>query len=189
MTMHKAFLLCLRASSMLAILAMLACQADEPGSAPSADTGQRAESQQLGMVLDAIPGTWAIQNAESLSLAPTGEQQGEIWVETEAGTFNLVQAVNDWKERYEAMADGSFLGQLELGSQLGPAYTVRGRYTHEGARVEERRIMAVHPGGAGLVHMIYRYPEESDSQARAQEMFGLFAGLEHLDPGVPSDAG
>jgi hypothetical protein len=110
-------------------------------------------------------------------------------VEIDHNVFNLVVAVNDWKDRYEAMPDGGFLGQLELGTQLGPAYTVRGSYAHEGTKVEERRIMALHPAGLGIVQMVYRYPEGSDSQAKAQEMFGIFAGLEGLNLGTPGEEG
>jgi hypothetical protein len=166
---------------------MISCQPGDDGAAEPTGAGQRAESHALGLSLDGIPDTWTIQDAEALRLTPTGEVQGEIWIEIDHNIFNLVQAVNDWKERYEAMPDGRFLGQLELGTQLGPAYTVRGRYTHEGANVEERRIITLHPGGVGLSHMVYRYPGESDSKARGQEMFGLFGGLEPLASEVTSE--
>jgi hypothetical protein len=96
---------------------------------------------------------------------------------------NLVEAVNAREEEVEAMPDGEFLGQVELGSEhLGALYSTRGRYAGEDRQtVEEIRIFAVHPTANRLLHMTYRYPPApGQTQARLLDQAAVAMG--YIEP-------
>lgn len=86
---------------------------------------------------------------------------------------NLIDAVKAQKAAIEAKPNGAFLGQVELGSQIGRAFSTRGRYTDGGSEVEEIRLLAVHPSGDRLLAIVYRYPPvPGDTQKRIEEAMG-----------------
>lgn len=102
---------------------------------------------------------------------------------------NLVDAVNDRKAEVEELPGGQFLGQIELGGPLGPAYSTRARYTgDDGKEVEEVRIFTVHPAGNRLLYMTYRY-DAAAGQTKARMMdqaFEAFGYIEPLEGAAPS---
>lgn len=113
--------------------------------------------------------------------------------EPQVAGVNLVQAVNGQKVEIEARPDGKFFGQVQLMTQLGNAYSTRGRYTSEdGQEIEETRIFAVHPAGDRLLWATYRYPPTpGGAKTRSEEAmtaFGLITPLAAGDDGVTGDA-
>jgi hypothetical protein len=101
---------------------------------------------------------------------------------------NLVEAVNQQKAAIEGRPNGKFMGQVQLGSQLGNAYSTRGRYTgDDGRESEEIRLFAVHPEGDRLLSLTYRYhADTSDSKERTQE---AMAALGLVSPAAAEPAG
>jgi len=95
---------------------------------------------------------------------------------------NLVNAVNDRKAEVEKLPNGVFLGQVELGGPLGPAFSTRVRYTDaEGHEVEEVRIFTVHPKGNRLLYMTYRY-EAAPGQTKERLQDQAFEAFGYLEP-------
>lgn len=174
------------ALSLCALLALaglsVACQKPAP-EPPSAPASTRVESLELGLALANVPEGFKVLDSASLRLGRTDDQTGELWVEVGPSTptgINMVQVVRDWEDQYKAMPEGQFLGQLELGSQFGTTFTVRGRYSKDGLTMEERRIFTVYPGGDRLVTMVYSYPAGEDTKVRSDQMFAVFGELEPL---------
>ncbi len=169
----------------LFFLTVLACS--PPAEAPKAKkTLPRPENAALGVAIGAVPTDFevTINEGDQLRLERK-EIGGELWLRLdrpEIGGVNLVDLVNEWKATYEGRPNGKFFGQIELGTQFGPAYSVRGAYENEaGEMLEERRIFSVHPAGGKALTMVYTYPSPADSRARTDEMLLLFSELEALD--------
>jgi hypothetical protein len=87
---------------------------------------------------------------------------------------NLVDAVNRQKAAIEARPNGRFLGQVQLMSQIGNAFSTRGRYPgDDGREVEELRLFAIHPDGDRLLTLTYRYPAvPGETKERIEEAMG-----------------
>ena len=146
----------------------------------------RPENAALGVAIGAVPEDFevALNEGDQLRLGRK-EIGGELWLQIErpeVGGVNLVDMVNEWKASYEARPQGKFYGQIELGTQFGAAYTVRGAYENEqGEMIEERRIFTVHPTGDKALTMVYAYPSPANSRERTDEMLNLFSEIETLD--------
>jgi len=145
----------------------------------------RVENPAMGIAIGAVPPVFKVVSNEGaeIRLAPK-EGEGEITVlleRPEVGGVNLPQMVKDWKDNYEAMEQGAYKGQVELTTQFGAAYTVRGTYMKDGAATEERRIFALHPTGDQIITLIYTYPEGNNSRTRTEDLFEVVAELESLD--------
>ncbi len=169
------------------------------GGGPGEETApQHVVNQELGIALD-IPAdagfTVAENRGDVLRLASAGGADlGPGTVTFAAGPLrtagvNLVEAVNDRKQEIEA-AGGQFLGQIELGSQLGPAYSTRGRLPADGGQeVEEIRIFAVHPSGDRLLWLTYRYtPRPGETRARVDQALEVMGWIAAENAGA-GDAG
>ena len=152
----------------------------------------RVENAALGIALE-IPGDAPVEvedaSGETIRLARAAEDEigpGTLVFESgpppEYGP-NLVEAVKEREAELEGLPDGEFFGQLELGSQLGPAYATRGRFTDEtGQKVEETRIYTVHPSERDrLLWLTYRYvPSPGDTEARRAQALDAFGWIEPL---------
>jgi hypothetical protein len=175
-----------------AVALLTACQPPaEESAAPatSDETLPRIENQELGLAVGAVPTEWKVVSAEGETirlehLDETGAADGELWLEArapEVGGVNLVNMIKRSQEQYEAMEEGSFKGQVELGTQFGNAFSVRGQFTESGQAYEERQIFSVHPSNRDLaLVMVYRYPAPANSRERTEEMLELFSELEDL---------
>ena len=125
------------------------------------------------------------ESGQSATLAfETGEPEPNV---------NLVDAVNRQKAAIESRPDGHFLGQVQLMSQLGTAFSTRGRYPgDDGKEIEELRLFAIHPDGDRLLSVIYRYPTDSgptkDRINEAMAALGLVGPLA-APPAAGSPAG
>lgn len=87
---------------------------------------------------------------------------------------NLVDAVNVQKAAIEARPGSQFLGQVQLMSQIGNAFSTRGRYPgDDGREIEELRLFAIHPDGDRLLTLTYRYhPTAGETKERINEVMG-----------------
>ena len=158
---------------------------EAPVAEEAAPAGPAAENPDLGIALAMVPEGFQVVTNEGaeLRLAPAPPKEGELWFELtapEIGGVNLVQEVNDLKTHFESLPEGQFAGQLELGTQFGPAYQVRGRYSEEGATREQLRLVALAPSGAETLTLIYDYPLGEDTKERSQDLFAVFGELEGL---------
>ncbi len=95
--------------------------------------------------------------------------------------INLVEAVKQQQAEIESRPGGNFLGQVELMSQFGTAFSTRGRYAGEaGGEVEEIKIFTVHPAGDRLLSMTYRYP--TDDGGTKERLDQAMAALGLVEP-------
>ena len=176
----------------LLTLGLVACQG--PSSEPTpeekpAPTLPRIESPDLGIAIGALPAVWTVETNQGSELRlahhdADGTADGELWFEVRKpaiGGVNLVDMIKEAQASYESMPQGSFHGQVELGTQFGTAFSVRGRFEQDGQLMEERQIFSVHPDDRDkALVMVYRYPAGEDSRPRTEEMLNLFTELESL---------
>ncbi|MDY7094387.1 MAG: hypothetical protein SX243_15560 [Acidobacteriota bacterium] len=175
-----------------AVALLIACQPpteETAGPEASGETLPRIENQQLGLAVGAVPTQWKVVSGEGETirlehLDETGAADGELWIETrspEVGGVNLVNMIKQSQADYEAMEEGVFKGQVELGTQFGNAFSVRGQFNEAGQAYEERQIFSVHPAQRDLaLVMVYRYPAPANTRERTEEMLALFSELEDL---------
>jgi hypothetical protein len=169
------------------------------GDAPASGEVERLENQQIQIAVEVpVGGPFeVVSNAgEEIRLRFRGDGEFEpadvvysAFPEQDYGV-NLYDAVNRREEEIEGRPGGQFFGQVELVSQLGPAFNTRGRYTaEEGGAVEEVRVFAVHPTVNRIVHMTYRYPPTpGQTEARMLEQaFEAFGYIEPLDAPPPAE--
>lgn len=170
---------------------LTACQgpSSDEAAVEKAPVLPRVESPELGIAIGAVPAEFEVVDAESPEIRlrhhdAEGNTDGELWLETRAptvGGVNLVDMIKSAKAAYEALPGGTFHGQIELGTQFGTAFSVRGRFEENGQLMEERQIFSVHPDDRDkALVMVYRYPAGEDSRPRTEEMLELFTELEAL---------
>jgi hypothetical protein len=141
------------------LLPTLACR--KPAPAPSVP--QRLENPSLGFALADIatgcrPG---INEGATLELlcdldGVPGTMTFEVG-EEERGV-NLLEKAKARKDWFQAQPAGEFLGNRELVTPIGAAYTARGRYSDNGEAVEEAQVLTLHPDKRHAVLVRYRYP-------------------------------
>jgi hypothetical protein len=187
------------------VLVLGACGGGEPqtdGEAVAAEP-DRLESAEMGIaVVDPAGGIFEPEANEGgeIRLRFVGDEEhapGTVIYRAEPEQdygVNLVEAVNARKAELETMPGGEFLGQIELRSHLGTAYSTRGRFTDEkGRTLEAMRIFAVHPTANRLLHMTYRYePAPGQTTTRfehATTAFGYVEALPAAEEEGPEAAG
>lgn len=187
-TVHRInlLLLLLLLGALVSAALLSGCGSDEEPTQAAPVAGTRVENPELGIALASVPPPFVldVNEGETLRLrrsehaeGPPGTVTFDAGEEQIAGV-NLPQAVEDQKARIEALPEGDYLGRLELGSQLGTAFSTRGRYLDEGEKVEEVRLFTVHPSGNRLFSMRYVYPLPTDSEARMEEAFLVLGEVE-----------
>ena len=118
------------------------------------------------------------EGATLVLVHPAGEAGEAATLTLEVGepepNVNLVDAVNRQKAAIEGRPGGHFLGQVQLMSQLGTAFSTRGRYTgDDGKEIEELRLFAIHPDGDRLLTLAYRYHAAAgETKERINEAMG-----------------
>ncbi len=166
---------------------LAACKKEEPPPPPA--PAVRVENPAVGIAIAALTEFTLADNGETIELVPAGEgATGTVSVvagEAERGGINLVAAIKQHKEEILARPDGDYKGQSEYISPLGTTYASRGRYSEDGATVEERVVYMVHPWGDRTLQVIYRYPagDDQDTGARLGALMnGVVGELEALAP-------
>jgi hypothetical protein len=168
------------------------------------------ENESLNLSFADLPeGLVLVQsNDERIELAPRTPESGaaedgdgtddtwrRLWVEVgdvSAFGIDLVAKVNLQKELFEALPEGTYSGAREIvvPAAGGKAYYARGQYTDaQAGRVEETRVLLVHPTENRLVTFTSRYPETNSegSSERVQELFAWVAEMSALRPFAGSD--
>jgi hypothetical protein len=162
------------------VLTALSC-AGPPPPPPPPDTS--VENVDLGIRLAAVPEglETTVNEGRSLELRPTGEGvDGLIWfvVSPDLHAVNLVAAVADHQAEIEGLPDGDYKGSQELQGDFGTAFYSRGRFTEDGATVEETAVFLIHPTANRRLEIHYRYPAGDDSAARVEQLIAVLAELE-----------
>ncbi len=168
----------------LAVAGLAACAKEEPAPAAAA---VRVESPRLGVAIAALSPDFVVAATDgaAIELVPAGEgATGTVSIvagEAEVGGINLVAAVKAHKAEIIERPDGDYKGQAEYVSPLGTTYASRGRYSVDGATIEERVVFMVHPWGDRTLEVVYRYPAGDDTQDRLNALMnGVVGELEGL---------
>lgn len=171
---------------LIVVLSAAACDRESPEPETLADPITNAT---LNVSFADLPDGFEVarNDADGLWLRATDpEDDAELWLEVGAPSefgIDLVALVNEQRADYEAMENGSYSGATKLVTPMGEAYNVRGQYEHEGARVEEARVFAVHPAENRLVTFHARYPAggQEVSQERIGTLLAWVGELEALE--------
>ncbi len=138
----------------------------------------------LNLAFASLPEGMAVSKNDALAIVLRAEEETagarEMWVEVDQTSdfgIQLNEIVAGQKAAFELMPDGSFGGNRQISTPAGQGYYSRGAYSYEGTLVEETRVFLVHPTENRLVTFHYRYPAQSDSAARIQELFGWVAEM------------
>jgi hypothetical protein len=146
---------------------------------------QRVENAGLGITVAAVPDTFelAAADGETIELvAPEPGGEGRLVIA--AGPvldrgINLVEAVQEVRQWYESTSGATYLGNRELGTPIGTAFTARGTYQRDGEEVEETKVFAIHPLANRLLTVTFTYPP-GHSEARVQQLMALLGEIEGL---------
>lgn len=177
----------------LTVLALAACRPAEEEAAPSEPetAASRVENGALGVALARVPAGFEVarNEGEELVLERSAEDDaGRLSFELgplSAAGLNLVDRVWEEKERIEALPDGDYRGQNELGGvPLGTTFTSRGRFRgEEGEMVEEYRALLVHPTQNRALIVDYEYPVPPPGEGQGpNRLEELMLVLEQLEP-------
>jgi hypothetical protein len=156
----------------LALAFTFACGSSDSGDSQSGGI----ENSALAISISKIPEPFQLETNEGESLTFTSSGLGHLEFQVgpiEETGINLVTEVKKRKAHFEALPDGTYLGNTELGTQLGTAFSARGRYESDGDKQEETWIYALHPTSDRLLTLTYRYPAEVDSQERVQQLLSI----------------
>lgn len=166
--------------SLALALALLSC-AQPPEPPPPPPPG--VENAELDIKLASVPEGLrvAANEGRSLRLEPADPAAGgAIWFEVgpEEIGVNLVAAVQDHQQYIEGLPDGTYMGAQELQADFGTAFYSRGRFTEDGAAVEETVIFRIHPRASRLLSIDSRYPAGDDSAQRVEQLIDLLSYVE-----------
>lgn len=175
----------------LSFVAVAACQKAAP---PPAPAPVRIENPALGLVIAALPDGFRLDANEGETLrfasdGTTGAGTLTVSVDRSSRSVNVIEEAKSAQKELEGLPEATFAGGNELVTPAGAGYAVRGSWTEDGVRLEERRIFALHPDGSGhLVTLADRYP--AGDTANARDRFGrqlaLLSALEAS--GAPATA-
>lgn len=172
------------AGLVLGLAALAACSkpAPPPPAAPPAPV--RVENAALGLVFTALPQGFKVTKNEGAALVFDADLAGVAATvtvgvgEPETGAIGLVDRANAFGAEAQA-AGGKFHGGNELVTPFGSATTVRA--TVDGGKIEERRVLMLHPPDPRrLLTFVMRYPP-GDAQAtrdRLMQLMGLLGAME-----------
>jgi hypothetical protein len=166
----------------------LACGGTSPGS--SGDQG--VENSALGIALSTVPAPFKLESNEGESLVLVSPNSGHLEFRVgplKKSGINLVKEVKQRKASFEAMTGGTYLGNTELGTQIGTAFSARGSYDSATGKVEETWIYALHPTSDRLLTLTYSYPAAKDSQERVQQLLSILGEIVALSSSDSSGSG
>lgn len=141
----------------------------------------RVENPSLGIAVANLPEAARVVANEGERLEIELGQEGGVAASctTEVGDeqrgVNLVEEVRAQKALFESLEAGEMVGTTELGTPLGPAYLARGRYQEGGQRLEELRVLTLHPSGNRVLTLRCVYPQGDDADSKLR--FGAVVGL------------
>lgn len=173
---------------LILLTAALACRSSEP----PPPTVQRVENRDLELAIADLPAPFEVEINSGPDLRLTAPGEGgegvltfQVGPESRVG-INLLEEAERQKERFEALQDGQFFGNLELVTPIGSAYTARGAHRSDQGMVEEIRVIALHPTAYRRLSLSYVYPP-GEGNERMQHVAALLGELEGLESTVPED--
>lgn len=183
-------------------LPLVSCGPAPPAEEASGASDEVVVATGLGVQLAGVPAGFEVVaepdgEGDALVLEATGaEQDGRIEITAspvrDAG-INLHDEVWSDKDRIEALPEGRYFGQNEIGgSPLGTAFASRGRYLDaEGQRLEERRVLSLHPTANRVLYLSYVYTPQpgEESSGRLQDLFAVMERLEPIGGSGDGEAG
>ena len=146
----------------------------------------RVENRALGLAFATLPAGFKVTKNDGEALVFEADLQGVSAPVTvgvgaeESGAISLVDRANAFGAEIQA-AGGKFHGGNQLVTPFGSAYTVRA--TIEGGKVEQRRVLLLHPGDTlRLVTIDLRYPpgDAETTRDRLMQLMALVGGIEPL---------
>lgn len=156
----------------LALALIVGCGDSNQGSS----AGEGIENSALAISISTIPNPFHLESNEGESLILTSPGSGHLEFHVgsiEESGINLVNQVKLRKAAFEALPGGTYLGNTELVTQIGTAFSARGSYDSDHGKVEEIWIYALHPTSDRLLTLTYRYPAATDSQERVQQLLSV----------------
>ena len=162
----------------MAMAAGCASEAPQPATPPA----ERVEAAELGLAVAALPpGFEVVENdARALVLSGPGETRLRIAIgPAERAGINLVEAVKARRAEIEAAPGGVYLGNRELMTPIGTAFTARGSFERDGEAVEETVVYALHPSANRLLTLTYAYPP-GEAETRVQELISVLGEVEGI---------
>lgn len=159
-------------------LGALALACSKPAPPPPAATAApvRVENRALGLAFSSLPAGFEVAKNEGATLVFDADLAGVAATvtvgvgEPEAGAIGLVDRANAFGAEAQA-AGGKFHGGNELVTPFGSATTVRA--TVDGGKVEERRVLMLHPPDPRrLLTLVMRYPP-ADAQVTRERLMQL----------------
>jgi hypothetical protein len=167
------------AAAALAVLVLDACA--KPLPEPVA-VDSRVERPAIGLALASTPEPFALASeaADRIDLTAPGPARLSIVIgpEQRAG-INLIDHIKERKSWFEQAEGGSYLGNRELMTQIGSAFTARGTYAAPEGAVEETWVYAIHPSANRLLTVTYTYPTD-ESQERVQQLIAALGEIEGI---------
>jgi hypothetical protein len=169
----------MRPFRLLPVAFALLAACSRPAPQPTVST-ERVENDSLGIAVATLPAPFAVavNQRDRLRLEAPGPAQLEIAIGEERTTgINLIDEIEARKAWFERAPDGVYLGNRELMTPIGTAFTARGTYTGAGGPVEECWVYAIHPGANRVLTLTYTYPT-GQSEQRVQELISVLGEIE-----------
>lgn len=176
-----------RGTGLLLAWAALAVACAKPAPPPAAAApAARVENRALGLAFATLPAGLRVTQNDGEALVFEADLKGvsapvRVGVGAEeSGAISLVDRANAFGAETQA-AGGKFHGGNQLVTPFGSAYTVRA--TIEGGKVEQRRVLMLHPGDTlRLVTIDLRYPpgDAETTRDRLVQLMELVGGIEPL---------
>ena len=186
--------------SLLLLAAALACGPSGGGGGSEGGDdglGPKVTNEQLGITLSHVPAGFRVAQNEGDQLVlertdPEDPAKLSFLVgPLQTAGVNLVERVWQEKARIEALPDGDYKGQNELGgADIGTIYTSRGRYRgDDGQMVEEYRALAVHPSQNRILILDYKYPPTERTGERLTQLMQVIEQIRPAEEGAGETGG
>ena len=174
----------------LAACATLVACAQPEAEAPVAEVPEPVVNATLNISLTGTPEGFVLVENEGDQLRFESADEaapGELWYTIgEASDYGIEvnKEAMAQKELFEALPGGESFGGRQLMSHLGEAFYTRGRFDDDsGQRVEELRLLALHPFENRMMVIHYRYPAGEDSADRVPQTFEALGRVDNTKPG------
>jgi len=154
---------------------------------PAAAAPRAVANPTLGIEIADLPQEFQVvdDSPAGLTLGAGPGTELELHADPRPAGVNVVAEAQRAQKELEALPGGKFAGGNEMVTPSGSAYTVRGSYERNGARIEERRTFLVHPGDTKrLLTIVFRYPpgDATATRERLQQTIDLVSALESAPP-------
>ncbi len=169
-------------AALLSLLILLSAACRRPQDTGS--TAARVANPNLGLAIAMLPEPFEVVSADGDTIelhAPGSGGDGRVVIsvgEPDVHGVNLIDEVKARKTAFEGLPGGVYLGNRELGTPTGTAFTARGTYDGETGPAEETWVYSLHPLERDrLLTLVYTYPA-GESERRINELLLLLGEIE-----------